>query len=236
MIYLIHLHVVEKKNVGSLSNLKKVLCNEGFDNIFVRYMGEYGFYLNSITLRPKNYFGTCRLWGLGFPVYTSRVYDFTPEGRIACKIQVHWIRAKEATDWIPEFSEDEEDDDHSKQEFISREQSDLGLHIDGEGNGASEVPETFFENSDGMKESLKYPPGFTPSVEKNGSKSKDDQVQNISDNQLNGDNEFVHQVEREDNRNSDGAKTNSTGSRKFKMSEIPRTDGSILSVMEEIVK
>ncbi|GKC10744.1 RNA-directed DNA polymerase, eukaryota [Tanacetum coccineum] len=39
---------------------------------------------------------------------------------------------------------------------------------------------------------------------------KTDQVQNISDNQLNGDNESVHQVEREDNRNSDGAKTNST--------------------------
>ncbi|GKB29034.1 RNA-directed DNA polymerase, eukaryota, reverse transcriptase zinc-binding domain protein [Tanacetum coccineum] len=172
-----------------------------------------------------------------------------------------------ATGWIPEFSEDEEDDDHSEQEFISSEQSDLGLHNDGEDNGASEVPETIFENSDGMKErqsedpfglysilnknkvksdvirevndenpSLKYPPGFTPSVEKNGSKSKDDQVQNISDNQLNGDNESVHQVEREDNRNSDGAKTNSTGSRKFKMSEIPRTGGSILSVMEEIVK
>ncbi|GJW80207.1 hypothetical protein Tco_0872664 [Tanacetum coccineum] len=94
--------------------------------------------------------------------------------------KVHWIRAKEATGWIPEFSEDEEDDDHSEQEFISSEQSDLGLHIDGEGNGASENP------------SLKYPPGFTPSVEKNGSKSKDDQVQNISDNQLNGDNESVH--------------------------------------------
>ncbi|GJY80266.1 hypothetical protein Tco_0493017 [Tanacetum coccineum] len=47
---------------------------------------------------------------------------------------------------------------------------------------------------------------------------------------------LILQVEREDNRNSDGAKTNSTGSRKFKMSEIPRTGGSILSVMEEIVK
>ncbi|GKB79034.1 RNA-directed DNA polymerase, eukaryota, reverse transcriptase zinc-binding domain protein [Tanacetum coccineum] len=107
-------------------------------------------------------------------------------------------------------------------------QSDLGLHIDGEDNGASETFIDYFY--------LKYPPGFIPSVEKNGSKSKDDQVQNISDNQLNGDNESVHQVERKDNRNSDGAKTNSTGLRKFKMSEIPRTGGSILSVMEEIVK
>ncbi|GKB50335.1 hypothetical protein Tco_0901088, partial [Tanacetum coccineum] len=53
--------------------------------------------------------------------------------------KVHWIRAKEATGWIPEFSEDEEDDDHSEQEFISSEQSDLGLHIDGEDNSASEV-------------------------------------------------------------------------------------------------
>ncbi|GKE56599.1 hypothetical protein Tco_1495784 [Tanacetum coccineum] len=73
-------------------------------------------------------------------------------------------------------------------------------------------------------------------MEKNGSKSKDDQVNNISDNQLNGDNESVHQVKHEDNRNSDGAKTNYTSSRKFKMSEIPHTGGSILSVMEEIMK
>ncbi|GJR03717.1 RNA-directed DNA polymerase, eukaryota, reverse transcriptase zinc-binding domain protein [Tanacetum coccineum] len=146
---------------------------------------------------------------------------------------------------------DEEDDDHSEQEFISSEQSDLGLHIDGEDNGASEVPETIFENSDGMKErqsedpfglysilnkkkvksdvirevndenpSLKYPPGFTPSVEKNGSKSKDDQVQNISDNQLNGDNESVHQVEREDNKNSDGAKTNLKVLKRFLLVEV----------------
>ncbi|GJW28406.1 nucleotide-binding alpha-beta plait domain-containing protein [Tanacetum coccineum] len=200
-------------------------------------------------------------------IHTKICSNICENFKIVFKGKVHWIRAKEATGWIPEFSEDEEDDDHSEQEFISSEQSDLGLHIDGEDNGASEVPETIFENSDGMKErqsedpfglysilnknkvksdvirevndenpSLKYPPGFTPSVEKNGSKSKDDQVQNISDNQLNGDNESVHQVEREDNRNSDGAKTNSTGSRKFKMSEIPRTGGSILSVMEEIVK
>ncbi|GJW05847.1 nucleotide-binding alpha-beta plait domain-containing protein [Tanacetum coccineum] len=275
------------KDVGSLSNLKKVLYNEGFDNIFVRYMGELWVLLEFDNTKAKELFLDNVGVGSWFSVLLQVSHDFTPEGRIDWvdveeipfkfwsrktfkKIaisKVHWIRAKEATGWIPEFSEDEEDDDHSEQEFISSEQSDLGLHIDGEDNGASEVPETIFENSDGMKErqsedpfglysilnknkvksdvirevndenpSLKYPPGFTPSVEKNGSKSKDDQVQNISDNQLNGDNESVHQVEREDNRNSDGAKTNSTGSRKFKMSEIPRTGGSILSVMEEIVK
>ncbi|GKA99182.1 RNA-directed DNA polymerase, eukaryota, reverse transcriptase zinc-binding domain protein [Tanacetum coccineum] len=179
-------------------------------------------------------------------IHTKICSNICENFKIVFKGKVHWIRAKEATGWIPEFSEDEEDDDHSEQEFISSEQSDLGLHIDGEDNGASEVPETIFENSNGMKERQSEDPFGLYSilnknkvkscVEKNGSKSKDDQVQNISDNQLNGDNESVHQVEREDNRNSDGAKTNSTGSRKFKMSEIPRTGGSILSVMEEIVK
>ncbi|GJY72382.1 RNA-directed DNA polymerase, eukaryota [Tanacetum coccineum] len=113
-------------------------------------------------------------------------------------------------------------------------QSDLGLHIDGEDNGASEVPETIFENSDGMKERQSEDPFVWI---KNGLQVKgmirSQIIQLIS---LNGDNESVHQVEREDNMNSDGAKTNSTGSRKFKMSEIPRTGGSILSVMEEIVK
>ncbi|GJR41320.1 nucleotide-binding alpha-beta plait domain-containing protein [Tanacetum coccineum] len=274
------------KDVGSLSNLKKVLCNEGFDNIFVRYMGELWVLLEFDNTKAKENFWDNVGVGSWFSVLRQASHDFTPEGRIAwvdvegipfkfwsgktfkkiatkwgelldvddhdemsfhskricihmkicsniCenfkiifKGKVHWIRAKEATGWIPEFSEDEEDDDHSKQEFISSEQSDLGLHIDREDNGAYEVPETIFENSNGMKErqskdpfglysilnknkvksdviwevndenpSLKYPPGFTPSVEKNGSKSKDDQVQNISDNQLNGDNESVHQVQ-----------------------------------------
>ncbi|GJV24525.1 hypothetical protein Tco_1377220 [Tanacetum coccineum] len=121
-----------------------------------------------------------------------------------CK--VHWIRAKEATGWIPEFSEDEEDDDHSEQEFISSEQSDLGLHIDGEDNGASEVPETIFENSDGMKERQSEDPFVCASW------------LNLKITGIVKVLRLIH------------------GSRKFKMSEIPRTGGSILSVMEEIVK
>ncbi|GKA81676.1 hypothetical protein Tco_0788368 [Tanacetum coccineum] len=111
--------------------------------------------------------------GSWFLVLRQASHDFTPEGRIAWvdvegipfkfwsgakkfkKIRyiskVHWIRAKEATGWIPEFSEDEEDDDHSEQEFISSEQSDLGLHIDGEDNGASEVDVKISGIVDGAK-------------------------------------------------------------------------------------
>ncbi|GKA82068.1 nucleotide-binding alpha-beta plait domain-containing protein [Tanacetum coccineum] len=147
------------KDVGSLSNLKKVLCNEGVGSWFlVLRQASHDVSLLRVEL----------LGGVeGIPFYKF------------CA----WIRAKELR-WIPEFSEDEEDDDHSEQEFISSEQLDLGLHIDGEDNGASEVPETIFENSDGMNganPSLKYPPGFTPSVEKNGSMSWVDQGPVLSD-------------------------------------------------------
>ncbi|GJY30149.1 hypothetical protein Tco_0413644 [Tanacetum coccineum] len=132
---------------------------------------------------------TCR-WGIlageascgesWFRIYVKRLHDFTPycrmawwllkesllsfgpekrlKDRLQSGVNCNGFELKKPTGWIPEFSEDEEDDDHSEQEFISSEHRSV-----------------------------------------------------------------LHMVEREDNRNSDGAKTNSTGSRKFKMSEIPRT-------------
>ncbi|GKA06851.1 RNA-directed DNA polymerase, eukaryota, reverse transcriptase zinc-binding domain protein [Tanacetum coccineum] len=54
--------------------------------------------------------------------------------------KVHWIRAKEATGWIPEFSESQKvDDDHLTGIHQHVKQSDLGLLIDGEGNGSDEI-------------------------------------------------------------------------------------------------
>ncbi|GJW31588.1 RNA-directed DNA polymerase, eukaryota [Tanacetum coccineum] len=224
-----------------------------FQNIILIPYLEYGvlriwaYWSASFCVLAKELFRDNVGVGSWFSVLRQASHDFTPEGRIAWvdvegipfkfwsgktfkKIATKWGELLDvddhdemkATGWIPEFSEDEEDDDHSEQEFISSEQSDLGLHIDGEDNGASEVPETIFENSDGMKERQSEDPfGLYSILNKN--KVKSDVIREVN-------------VEREDNRNSDGAKTNSTGSRKFKMSEIPRTGGSILSVMEEIMK
>ncbi|GKB65012.1 hypothetical protein Tco_0921198 [Tanacetum coccineum] len=146
--------------LGQLSNLKRFVY-EGFDNIFVRYMGELWVLLEFDNTKAKELFRDNVGVGSWFLVLRQASHDFTPEGRIAwvdvegnpflCFGKVHWIRAKEATGWIPEFSEDEEDDDHSEQEFISSEQSDLGLHIDGEDNGASEVDVKISGIVDGAK-------------------------------------------------------------------------------------
>ncbi|GJV39876.1 RNA-directed DNA polymerase, eukaryota, reverse transcriptase zinc-binding domain protein [Tanacetum coccineum] len=215
------------KDVGSLSNLKKVLCNEASHDFTpegrIAWVDVEGIPFKFWS--GKTFKKIATKWGELLDVddhdemsfHSKRnafnrkiVPTYVKTLNLFSKVKCNLFRAMKLPE-VYRVIRRREDDDHYEQEFISSEQSDLGLHIDGEDN-------------------------VLLSMEKNGSKSKDDQVQNISDNQLNGDNESVHQVEREDNRNSDGAKTNSTGSRKFKMSEIPRTGGSILSVMEEIVK
>ncbi|GKD00853.1 nucleotide-binding alpha-beta plait domain-containing protein, partial [Tanacetum coccineum] len=45
-------------------------------------------------------------------IHTKICSNICENFKIVFKGKVHWIRAKEATGWIPEFSEDEEDDDH----------------------------------------------------------------------------------------------------------------------------
>ncbi|GJT11333.1 hypothetical protein Tco_0858375 [Tanacetum coccineum] len=71
------------KDVGSLSNLKKVLCNEGFDNIFVRYMGELWVLLEFNNTKAKELFRDNVGVGSWFSVLRQASHDFTPEGRIA---------------------------------------------------------------------------------------------------------------------------------------------------------
>ncbi|PWA79896.1 hypothetical protein CTI12_AA201920 [Artemisia annua] len=214
------------KDVGSLSNLKKVLCNEGFENISIRYMGELWVLIEFDNTKAIDFFRENIGVGSWFSVLRQASHDFNPEGRIAwvdvdgipfkywsgntfkkiarkwgeildvddhnetsfhskriciltkihsylCekfkivfKGNVHWIRAKEATGWLPEFYDDEEDDDQSEQDNISSKQSDHGLNFDGEDSGASE--------------------------------SEDVVDQNVYVNQVNDDNESLHQAEKVD--------------------------------------
>ncbi|GJW18445.1 hypothetical protein Tco_0025881 [Tanacetum coccineum] len=95
--------------------------------------------------------------GSWFSVLRQASHDFTPEGRIAW-VDVEGIPFKF---W-------------SEKTFkkIATKWVGSGLHIDGEDNGASEVPETIFENSDGMKERQSEDPfGLYSILNKNKVKS-----------------------------------------------------------------
>ncbi|GJY91403.1 nucleotide-binding alpha-beta plait domain-containing protein [Tanacetum coccineum] len=107
------------KDVGSLSNLKKVL-----------WAGSWFLVLRQAShdFTPEGRIAWVDVEGIPFKFWSGKTFK-----KIATKwgelldVDDHDEMTKEATSWIPEFSEDEKDDDHSEQEFLSSEQSDLGL-------------------------------------------------------------------------------------------------------------
>nr|GFA85452.1 nucleotide-binding alpha-beta plait domain-containing protein [Tanacetum cinerariifolium] len=166
--------------------------------------------------------------------------------------KAHWIRACETPGWVLNFAdesddEDQEDDmsnDGEKQADNNVEEGD----VDDQEN-KSEDPFQIYkllhknnkvDRKEGVSyDSLKYPPGFTP----HGSNDAD------SSNVV-GDNNATVKVERVNtiykaNEGSGGipvngiSKVNSAESGMsghFKTSSLPRTGGSILGILDEVVK
>ncbi|GKE19572.1 nucleotide-binding alpha-beta plait domain-containing protein [Tanacetum coccineum] len=149
------------KEFVSLSNLKKALCNEGFDNLCVR--------------NPHSNFG-------GLSTFKRSLAKVGWGGELLDVVDhagdVHWVRAKEVLGWIPEFLEDEEDDDQSEQgnndgEPTKERQSEDPFEIYPLLNkDKTDVPRKV--NDD--EQSFKYPPGFTPDAESNETDINGDQV------------------------------------------------------------
>ncbi|GKA47967.1 hypothetical protein Tco_0740925, partial [Tanacetum coccineum] len=172
--------------------------------------------------------------------------------KIIFRGKVSWIRAKEVTGWVPEFL-DESDDENDSDE--GSKEGDLKVADKGICGGDSDVEEVLetlfeerFQNNNNMEEmstgqkenhsedpfniytllnknkdiaerennsdqSLKYPPGYTPNDEENN----------------------VHK-ENSSNKGSKEDVAESVCSGHFKKSVTPRTGGSILNLMEELVK
>nr|GEW28842.1 RNA-directed DNA polymerase, eukaryota [Tanacetum cinerariifolium] len=152
------------KEFTSLSNLKKVLCNEGFDVLKISYLGELWVLIEFESAKVKDLFkknGGANSW---FLVLNQASEDFTLGGRIAWvevegipfkhwsghTFNLYWMRAKEVPGWTPEFTEEEEEND------VSVEDNHGGIHSDKEINNCNdesdveEVPETCFNVPEGI--------------------------------------------------------------------------------------
>ncbi|GKA36946.1 RNA-directed DNA polymerase, eukaryota [Tanacetum coccineum] len=70
------------KEVASLSNLKKALINEGFDDLTIRYMGELWIILEFESVKSKDLFRDNTGAVSWFSVLRQASNDFMPEGRI----------------------------------------------------------------------------------------------------------------------------------------------------------
>nr|GFA56445.1 RNA-directed DNA polymerase, eukaryota [Tanacetum cinerariifolium] len=160
--------------------------------------------------------------------------------KIAFRGKVYWIRAKEVSGWIPKIIEVSDDDEQSVEDVKEGDTvvHEVGSH--GEDSDVDEVSETMFDESSGQKKKQSEDPfGIYPLLDKqrkvnsrgdtvNGESLKD-QNNNVEE-PLNG---------RDDCSDNMGIKPDdldSGCSGRFKKSVALRTGGSILCLMEEVVK
>ncbi|GKB12276.1 RNA-directed DNA polymerase, eukaryota, reverse transcriptase zinc-binding domain protein [Tanacetum coccineum] len=183
-------------------------------------------------------------------IYMTGMSNIFESFKLIYKGKAYWVRAKEVPGWILDLVEQnnkdsESDDEHSEGDF----KEDL-VRTDEELEGENEVnvvPDTVFEeetpksNRDNYKDSstndsLKYPLGFTPSEDVEDDFQKPNQG-NISVSE-NGEEREVSDDLNSGSKNNWSMKdgTESVVSGHFKKVESPRTGGSILILMDELIK
>nr|GFC65045.1 nucleotide-binding alpha-beta plait domain-containing protein [Tanacetum cinerariifolium] len=176
----------------SLSNLKKVLCNKGFDVLKISYLGKLWVLIKFESAKVKDLFkenGGANSW---FSVLNQASEDFTLGGRIAW-VEVEGIPFKLwsghtfnriASKWGKLMEVDDYDDTNfhstrlcilTKEEEadVSVEDNHGGIHSDQEINNCNdesdveEVPKTCFNVPEGQKGNPSEDPfGIYPSLNK----------------------------------------------------------------------
>nr|GEW97297.1 putative RNA-directed DNA polymerase, eukaryota, reverse transcriptase zinc-binding domain protein [Tanacetum cinerariifolium] len=219
--------IARMKELAAISNLKKVLRDEGFDELKIKYLGELWVLLEFPSNNVKDAFRT-------------NVGEFRlNSGRVRRSIRLrqsktYWIRAKEVSGWISEFEEESDDDE------ISVDGNDIKEHNDGEELDVEEVPKTVFEESAGIKQGhLEDPFEIFPLLNKE--KSDGHEKSKESDHNGDGLGDMLNGKLNDQEGNSAthatlNVNSEATSFGRFKNSTVPRNGGSILDLLEEVVK
>nr|GEZ41974.1 nucleotide-binding alpha-beta plait domain-containing protein [Tanacetum cinerariifolium] len=227
------------KDFFSLSNIKIALNNEGFNDINIRYMGELWVMLEFASCKSKDLFRSNVGAGSWFSVLQQANYDFTVEGRIV------WVEVEEVPGWIPKIMKVSDDDEQSVEDVKGGDTvvHEVGNH--GEDSDVDEVSETMFDESSGQKQKQSEDPfGIYPLLDKQRKVNSHGDTSNENVEKQNGDRDQNNNVEEPFNGRNDCSDNMGTNhddldlgcSGRFKKSVAPRTGGSILCLMGEVVK
>nr|GEW28691.1 nucleotide-binding alpha-beta plait domain-containing protein [Tanacetum cinerariifolium] len=235
------------KQFASLANTRKAVSNEGFPDIKIQYMGELWVLLEFVSEDSMKLFQD-NVEGIPFKLWSDNTFmrittkwgellDIDDQDETA-----FWIRAKEAPGWVPDFIEENDDEEHN-------DDGGFNVHESGSCAGDSDVEgvlETIFEES-GQKENnldeehtdKKENHSRDPfSIYKLLKKKKDNvEKENNSKHSMKYppevNNTFSGNCPKQ---NSNEDVSNSVCSGHFKTSMVPRTGGSFMSLMDELVK
>nr|GEX87088.1 RNA-directed DNA polymerase, eukaryota, reverse transcriptase zinc-binding domain protein [Tanacetum cinerariifolium] len=201
------------KQFASLANIRKAVSNEGFADIKIQYMGELWVMMEFVSTDSMKLFQDNVSIGSWFSQLKQAFMEFNTEGRIAW-VEVEGIPFKL---WS----------DNTFKRIATNIYKLLKKKKDN------------VEKENNSEHSMKYPPGFTPKegtdvVGMHAEESRSDSSVNLSDhNAKEVNNTFSGNCPK---KNSKEDVSNSTCSGHFKTSMVPRTGGSILSLMDELVK
>ncbi|GJS59118.1 nucleotide-binding alpha-beta plait domain-containing protein [Tanacetum coccineum] len=172
--------------------------------------------------------------------------------KIIVKGKVFWIRAKEVSGWVPDFLEEEDgvdasDDDISDNEIVGEMNvDDIQDEDDNEGE-VDEVPETIFdkanevskEGSGEFQRVFGVPPGFTPGYESCNKEDQDgflDVEEQMSKQKVNVHDNIIGENSNRGVSQSMDVDKESQCSGRFRRTTGPSTGGSILEVLDELIK
>ncbi|GJZ73514.1 hypothetical protein Tco_0637660 [Tanacetum coccineum] len=87
------------KEMASLANLKKVLCNEGFDNLKISYLGELWVLLEFESSKAKELFRNNAVKSLVVSLQYGESFKVNFTGKSSLRLE-----AIDCSGWIPEFN------------------------------------------------------------------------------------------------------------------------------------
>ncbi|GJZ50302.1 RNA-directed DNA polymerase, eukaryota [Tanacetum coccineum] len=217
-------------------------------NTFTRIASKWGDLLH-VDDQNETYFHSKRIC-----IKTTLVENIFESFKIISKGKVFWVRAKEVSGWMPDFVEDDEEDndyeDGSIEEGLYSENADKQEEVNSDEGDVEEVSETIFEKEQdqvpkednfniGENGCNSYPPGFTPMT------IADSQSNDLKGVRKEGDETLKN--DQEEKQNSEVRKPNSINNSKedreesicsghFKKIDKPHSGGSMLQFMEDLVK
>nr|GEY08680.1 nucleotide-binding alpha-beta plait domain-containing protein [Tanacetum cinerariifolium] len=212
------------------------------DNTFRRIAAKWGELLD-VDDQEETCFHSKRLC-----IHTKLDRNILEEFKVSNRGKVYWIRANETLGWVSDFADDSDVDDQDENNFNNVGFKNEVLDCFEGDSDAEEVPKNMFQK-DGQadairrkgswKRNLKYPLGFSPIENKrensiHGSGDSNNNMEGLKESNWVEGMEYSRNSKLKKMSKDDGSDATSTGH--FKKSEIPQTGGSILGLLEEVVK
>ncbi|GJS13616.1 nucleotide-binding alpha-beta plait domain-containing protein [Tanacetum coccineum] len=177
-------------------------------------------------------------------IHTKMVRSISEEFQIIHRGKIYWVRANETPGWVPDFVDEIEEEDQGDNNINDEDVNEQNSNISGDDSEKERIPEMEFQvddQEDNYKEEGEFvqdanisedPFNIYPLLNKS---DKKDTIE-VGKGMENPSDSIDTNKKCKTIKKSTEGQNDSVSSGHFKVSEIPRTGGSILGILDEVVK